>query len=151
MAEGEVCRNIFLVCLWISGCHPLFLRQLFQIAFHVVPILGIPAFRAGAQAEIVTAIQMPFPDIGSADTIVGQALPYGFYIGAQRDAVRKAAVGMGIDTGKQRGARRAADGLAGVGIVIADASLRQGVKVWCVYPGISVAAYHILSGGIGHK
>ncbi len=151
VAEGKVSGDAFGACGAVPGGEPLFLRQLLQVAAHVVPVIRIPALRAGAQAEVVAAVQMPFPGVGRAQPRVGEALADGLYVGPQGHAVREASVGMGVYAGEQRRAGRAADRLAGIGVLVADSPFGQAVQVRRVHIRISVTSHHILAGGIRHQ
>ena len=150
MAEGKVRRNIFSAGCTVPGGQTFFVCQFFQVAAHVIPIFRIPSFRAGAQAEVVASVQMPFPNVCCADAVVCETLSDGFYVGAQRDAVCKAAIGMGVCTGEQGRAGRAADRLTGVGILVADTVFRQTVQIRRMHVRIAVAANHILAGCVCH-
>ena len=150
VSEGKLRGNSLLICSVVAGCQPLFLRQFLQVTAHVVPVFRVPSLRTDTHAKVIAAVQMPFPDIGRANPIVGKALTDGFYISPQGNAVRETAVGMGICTGKQGRTGRTADWLTSVGVLAADSLRGQAVKIWCVHIRITVAPHHVLTRGVRH-
>ena len=125
--------------------------QLVQIVAHIVPVIGIPAVRAHALAEVIAAVQVPLAYVGARYALAAQPLAQRAHVCAQRHAVAPAAVGVRVHSCKQRRARRTAYRLAGICTLKAHALLRQGIDIGRDHALKAVAADHVPAGRIGHN
>lgn len=103
--------------------------QRFEIIAPVHPVVGVPARRATAVAEVIGAVEMPFADVAGGKAGVAQALAERRHIEVRRHVVAEHAVAVRIEPRENRQARRPADRRARISAVEAHAASGEAVDV----------------------